>query len=114
MSLDKVAHALDMIANEIEQGEARRAAPEVAPDPVIEALRAKLGEHASPEVLARLAEDDEVRTMFGNLTAENEAPRSLGGPAEKSASAPLRPSPAEARRLADEESMRLLDQYTSR
>lgn len=114
MSLEKIAHALDLIADEIEREEIQRSAPEVPPDPITEALRSKLGAYASPEVLAHLSGDDEVRTLFGGLLGTPESPRALGGPAEKSASTPNRMSRAEAQRQAEEESLRLLDQYTSR
>ena len=94
--LTKIANALDAIALVADE----TPAASTAPDPFIEQLEARVGP-LDPGVRQKLASDADYRRTFEKLTAQPEAPRSLGGPSEKSAGEAPR-SKAERMRDAEE------------
>lgn len=96
--LIKIAAALDAMAD------AADAAPKVAEavDPLVAKLEARTGGPLDADTRRKLASDESFRRTVETLTAAPEAPRSLGGPSEKSAaSAPV--SKADRMRAAEEQ-----------
>lgn len=96
--LMKIATALDALAD------VQDSAPKVAEtvDPLVAKLEARLGGPVDADTRHKLASDETYRRTVETLTAQPEAPRSLGGPSEKSAaSAPV--SKADRMRAAEEQ-----------
>lgn len=102
--LTKIAHALDLLADEWDRAPTA-AAPEPTPDPLAHVLAAELGDRWTPALAQKLAEDASLRELLEPLAKQaasaREAPRPMGGAVEKTGGAAVRRTPAEERAEAE-------------
>lgn len=103
--LEKIAAALELIADDLDRRPAPAATP-AAPDPLAVALAEELGERWTPELAQKVAEDEALRAIVEPLVkraaVEAQTVRPLGAPVEKMGSAPsVRRTPEEERADAE-------------